>query len=115
MDRSCNHHRVALTLSIVHKEDSGQIVQDALYVKRPPFNPSNTVQEFAGVLHRYGINMVEGDRYGGEWVSSAFQKEGIYYENSPLSKSDIYLEALPLFMQGRIELLDNPQQANELK
>jgi hypothetical protein len=104
-----------MTLSIVHKEDSGQIVQDALYVKKPPFDPAVAVQEFVAVLNRYKIHLIEGDRYGGEWVSSAFQKENIFYENSRLSKSDIYLEALPLFMQGRIELLDNKQQSNELK
>jgi hypothetical protein len=106
----------SMTLSIVHKEDSGQIVQDCLVVKRPPFDPSAAVEEFVTVLQRYGIHMVEGDRYGGSWVSSSFERVGgIFYQPSPFTKSDIYLEALPLFMQGRIELLDNPQQSNELK
>ena len=105
----------SMTFSVVHKEDSGQIVQDALYVKKPPFDPAVCVKEFVSVLNRYGISMVEGDRYGGSWVSSSFQKENIFYQPSSFSKSDIYLESLPLFMQGRVELLDNPQQSNELK
>jgi len=105
----------SMTLSIVHKEDSGQIVQDALYVKKPPFDPAVCVEESVAVLNRYGISVIEGDRYGGECVSSSFQKQSVYYENSQLSKNDIYLESLPLFMQQRIELLDYPQQANELK
>jgi hypothetical protein len=97
-------------MSIVHKEDSGQIVQDALYVKKPPFDPAVCVEEFVAVLNRYGISVIEGDRYGGECVSSSFQKQSVYYENSQLSKNDIYLESLPLFMQQRIELLDYPHQ-----
>ena len=106
--------RDAMTLSIVHKEDS-RIVQDCLVVKRPPFDPAVCVAEFVGVLRRYGIHIVEGDKYGGNWVSSAFEKKSIYYKNSQLSKIDIYLESLPVLMQQRVELLDHPQQANELR
>lgn len=105
----------AMTLSICHKEDSGKIVQDCIRVTKPPFNPESVVNEFTEVIKSYDLSRVTGDRYSGEWCSSTFEKQGIIYENSELNKSDIYLEFLPLVMQGRVELLDHRQQAIELR
>ena len=36
----------------------------------------------------------------------AFDKQGIFYRQSDLTKSEIYLESLPLFSQGCVDLLD---------
>jgi len=105
----------AMTLSVYFREEAGKIVQAALRVRRPPFNPSEVVAEFAGVLKSFGLSDVTGDRYSGEWCTSAFQKEGIIYKNSDLAKSEIYGEFLPLVMQGRVELLDHKQQIAELR
>jgi hypothetical protein len=52
---------------------------------------------------------VTGDHYAKEWPPERFQVHGVTYEPSELCKNDIYLNALPLLMQGRIELLDNPR------
>jgi len=105
----------AMTLSICFKEDSGKIVQSCIRAKYPPFRPQEVVKDFAKVIKSYGLSSCEGDRYSGSWCSSEFQKEGITYKNSELSKSDIYLEFLPLVMQGQVELLDHKQMINELK
>jgi len=105
----------SMTLSICHKEDSGKIIQDCIRVKQPPFNPEMCVKEFSNTIKSYGLSSVTGDRYSGEWCSSAFGKEGITYNNSELVKSDIYLEFLPLIMQGQVELLDHKQQIIELR
>lgn len=105
----------AMTLSICHKEDSEKIIQDCIRVKKSPFNPEECVREFADVIKSYGLSDVTGDRYSGEWCSSAFERWGISYENSDLDKSSIYLEFLPLVMQGRVELLDHKQQVIELR
>jgi len=43
-----------------------------------------------------------------------FQKYGITYKPSEFSRSEIYLECLPLFSQGRIELLDLPVLRTQL-
>ncbi|MGB7294202.1 MAG: terminase large subunit [Candidatus Aminicenantales bacterium] len=106
----------AMTMSLAHK-DGERIVQDLIRVKRPPFDPGACVKEFSEVLKTYGVSAVTGDRYSGEWCSSAFEKEGISYKNSELSKSDIYLEFLSLIMQGvsAVELLDYKQQTIELR
>ena len=104
-----------MTLSIAHSEDSGKVIQGCVRIASPPFDPQACVKEFSAVLKGYGVNRVTGDRYSGEWVVSSFQKEGIFYENSPLSKSELYLEFLALVMQGLVELLDNRQQTIELR
>lgn len=105
----------AMTLSVCFKEDSGKIVQSCIHAKYPPFRPQDVVKDFAKTLKEYGIKEVEGDRYSGSWCSTEFEKEGITYKNSELSKSDIYLEFLPLVMQGQVELLDHKRQTGELR
>lgn len=105
----------AMSLSCYFREDTGKIVQATLRVQRPPFNPTECVREFAATLKSFGLSEITGDRYSGEWCTSAFQKEGISYKNSDLSKSEIYGEFLPLIMQGRLELLDHKQQIAELR
>lgn len=35
-----------------------------------------------------------------------FQRHGIHYKHSDLTKSELYLESLPLFAQGAVDLLD---------
>ena len=59
------------------------------------------------MLRSDGLSTVEGDRYGGEWPSEAFVRCGITYETSARTKSEIYLEALPLLNGGRLDLLDD--------
>ena len=66
------------------------------------------------LLKSYRCSSVVGDRYSGEWVREAFSKEGIYYKHSELTKSECYLESLPLFSQGVIDLLDVPALTMEL-
>lgn len=104
----------AMTLSVCHKEDSGKIIQDCIRIKKAPFDPGMCVKEFAKVLKSYDLYSCTGDRYSGEWCSSAFQNESILYKNSSSTKSQIYLEFLPLVMQARVELLDHKEQKVEL-
>jgi hypothetical protein len=105
----------AMTLSIVHRERSGKIIQDCIRAVFPPFRPQTAVKDFAKVLKSYGLTSVTGDRYSGSWCSSEFREEGIEYKNSELSKSDLYLEFLPVIMQGQVELLDHKRMTGELR
>ena len=68
----------------------------------------------AMVLSAYGVKRVTGDRYAGEWVAEAFRRYGVRYEASERSKSEIFLEALPLLNAGRVELLDLPRLKAQL-
>jgi hypothetical protein len=102
----------SMTLAIAHpvivQQYSGAVLDLACEV-RPPFSPDKVVADFANVLYTYKIREVTGDRYGAEWVRERFRTAGIDYRASDLSRSEIYLEFLPLLNSGRVKLLDNPK------
>jgi hypothetical protein len=94
-----------MTLGIAHMEGH-RLVLDLIRGVTPPFDPSVVVKEFAQVLRSYRCTSVTGDRYAGQWVVEAFARHGITYWHSDLSKSEVYLEALPLFTTQAVDLLD---------
>jgi hypothetical protein len=95
----------SFTLAIGHR-DHERMVLDVCRGIRPPFDPSVVVKEYATLLKSYRCYSVTGDRYSGEWTVEAFAKEGIHYKHSEFTKSQLYLESLPLFAQGAVDLLD---------
>lgn len=103
----------AFTLGICHL-DGDRYVLDVCRGVKPPFSPEHVTGEYAALLKSYRCSSVTGDRYSGEWVREAFSKEGIYYKHSELTKSECYLESLPLFSQGCVDLLDVPALTMEL-
>lgn len=108
----------SFTLGISHKDKNGKAILDLLREVKPPFQPEQVVAEFAGVLRAYKISAVEADKYAGEWVTDSFRRNGIKVKNSELTKSEIYLELLPVINSGRCELLDNKRlklQLNSLE
>ncbi len=104
----------AMTMAIAHITAAGVVVLDAIREARPPFDPENTVAEFAATLRRYGITTVQGDKYGGEWPRHRFREHGIAYEPTARPKSDLYMDLLPLLNAGRVELLDNQRLTAQL-
>jgi hypothetical protein len=59
------------------------------------------------VLKSYRCLSTAADRYGAQWIVSAFKKCGINLRHSDRDRLSIYLDALPLFTTGRARLLDN--------
>ena len=106
--------RDAFSLAIGHR-DNERLVLDVCRGIRPPFDPSVVVKEFCQLLKSYRCYEVVGDKYAGHWTVEAFSKHGIFYSHSDLTKSEIYLECLPLFSQGVVDLLDAPPLAVELQ
>ncbi len=103
----------SFTLAIGH-QDGERSVLDVCRGIKPPFSPESVVKEYAALLKSYRCSSVVGDRYSGEWVVEAFSKEGIHYRHSELTKSECYLESLPVFSQGVVDLLDVPVLTTEL-
>lgn len=109
----------SFTLAIAHQERRRQdrperAVLDALRVIPPPFDPESTVESLCETLEDYGLRQVHGDAYAGEWVTAMFRKFGVTYKPAQKNRSEIYLEALPLFTQGKVELLDVPLLRTQL-
>lgn len=59
-------------------------------------------KEIALLLRSYRCSSVTGDRYSGEWVREAFDKHDITYNHSELTKSETYLQNLPMFPKGAL-------------
>jgi hypothetical protein len=95
--------------------DRNRLVLDRLVIARAPFEPNTVTADFCQVLSAYCVTSVVGDRYGSQWVVSAFQKHGITYRASDLDKSAIYRELTPLMSAGLVDLLDDPRLLLELR
>ena len=103
----------SMTLAIAHKEGETAIL-DAVRERKPPFSPEAVTEEFAGVLRSYRIAKLFGDRYGGEWPVEQFRKHGINYEPADKSKSQLYVDFLPLINSHAVDLLDNDKIVQQL-
>ncbi|MGU3449702.1 hypothetical protein [Methylobacterium sp. 391_Methyba4] len=103
----------SMTLAISHQVGE-RVVLDLVRERKAPFSPESVVTEFAGLLKRYGLNQVTGDRYAGEWPREAFKRHGITYVPAEQPKSAIYLDLLPKLNSGEVELLDVPALAAQL-
>lgn len=103
----------SMTLGISHREGDLAVL-DCIREVKPPFAPADVVSEFRRILDVYRITTVSGDRYAGSWVSDAFRKEGVRYVASERSRSEIYLDALPLLMSGSASLLDNTRLVGQI-
>lgn len=109
----------SFTLAIAHQQPKTsstpeRLVLDAVRSVKPPFDPEIAVETMAATLEEYGLSSVQGDQYAGEWVPAAFRKAGITYKPSEHTRSEIYLEMLPQFSRGAVELLDSPQLRTQL-
>jgi hypothetical protein len=82
--------------------------------RRPPFMPSQVIDELIPLLKSYRIGKVTGDRWAGGFPPEAFQRGGIRYEATKESKSDVYRTALPMLNSGRIVLPKNDRLFNQL-
>jgi hypothetical protein len=108
----------AFSICIGHSLGHGQqktFTCDVIRARRPPFDPREVVAEYSSLLKEFGLSSVSGDRYSAEWVTSAFGEHGITYTAAEKSKSDLYLESLPLFTRGAISIPNYAPLIRELR
>jgi hypothetical protein len=103
----------SMTMAIAHVE--GDIaVLDLVREIIPPFNPSEVVEEFCAVMRGYKINRCLGDKYAMEWVVSAFSANGVLYEHTEETKSELYGSLLPMLNSGTVALLTHDRLRRQL-
>jgi len=103
----------SMTLAIAHKEFETHVLDHVEEIKAP-FDPEAAVQRLVNILQSYKVRKVVGDRYGAQWVSTAFERHGIRYEHSELNRSELYIELLPALNSKKVRLLDNARLISQL-
>ena len=104
----------AFTACVGHLEGN-TFVTDVIRGRKPPFDPSAVAAEYAELAKSYRVSMIQTDAYSGEWVATAFRAAGMRHRLAPMPKSALYLEALPIFAQGRVRIPDHPLLLRELR
>jgi hypothetical protein len=111
VDMSGGRHD-ASCICVVHR-DGERIVLDVVRGRRG--NPAAAVAEFAGLAKPYRCQRITGDNYSADWVATAFENAGCQYVRSRLTRSELYLEGLPLFTRGLVSISDHAQLIRELR
>lgn len=96
----------SLTLAIAHQDGETRVL-DLLREWKAPCSPEAVIAETAVILRSYGLTYTNGDRYGSQFTVDAFARHGIKYLHSKWTRSELYIEGLPLLRSGRARLLDN--------
>jgi hypothetical protein len=104
----------AYTLAIGHKKGEQYFI-DLVRGTTGKFDPQAATLHFAAVCKEYNVRTVIGDSYTALWVSGAWHASGVKYERSELNKSQIYLEALPLFARHLVRMPNHPKLLKELR
>jgi hypothetical protein len=95
----------SFTVAISHRDYRNNVVViDAIRERSPPFSPEAVVAEFGMLLKSYRITRVTGDRYAGEFPRELFRKLGISYDLSKQTKSELFVDFLPLLNSLRVTL-----------
>jgi hypothetical protein len=109
IDAAGGSGRDSFTAAVGHISEAERVVLDRLIEIRPPFDPEHAVKTIAATLRAYRVQTVRGDRYAAEWVVSRFRAENLQLDAAEMTRSELYIEALPSIMSRRVELLDHPK------
>ena len=103
--------------AIAHREGERLLVDlvRGLGGGRQRLDVKEAVRVCAGDCLLYGITSVTGDRYGGDWPAAEFRARGIHYRASDKDRAALYLEMLPLFTAGLIEIPDDRELVRQAK
>jgi hypothetical protein len=104
----------AYVIAICHREGE-RVIADVVRGVHAPFDPQSVTKEFAELAREYGCTKIVGDNYSADWVTTAWREAGLAYQLSEKNKSQIYLEALPLFTRSLISLPDHKHLLRELR
>jgi hypothetical protein len=111
VDMSGGRHD-ASCIGIVHREGD-RVIADVIRGRHG--NPAAAVAEFSTLARQYACHQITGDNYSADWVATAFENAGCQYVRSRLTRSELYLEGLPLFTRGLISIPDHAQLVRELR
>jgi hypothetical protein len=106
VDAASGAGKDSYAVAIAHA-DGDEVIIDCAHEIRPSFNPQEATREVCELVKSYRVTEVRGDKYAAGFVVESHAKNGIKYEYAENDTSRNYIEALNLFMSGRVRLVDN--------
>jgi hypothetical protein len=104
----------AYTLAIGHRAGDDLII-DLVRGAVGKFDPEQVTADYASMLRAYKIESVVGDHFAAGWVEAVWRSHGIGYRASDQNRSEIYLDCVPLFVRGVVQLPDHARMLRELR
>jgi phage terminase large subunit-like protein len=102
-------------LAIAHRDGVRTVVDLVIsQTGAPPFNPRQAIKKFCAALKEYKISRVLGDAYAGQTFRQDFLEDGVTYEVTKHSTSELYELLEPKLNAGEVELLDIPELQEQL-
>ncbi len=97
----------SFAFAVAHAEPDGTAVLDCIRERKPRFVPAAVVADFAALAKAYRVTEVRGDKWAGGFHAEEWKRNGINYQPSGKTTSEIFLSALPMLMAGKARLLDD--------
>ena len=100
----------SFVLAIAHREhdEAKNVVLDVIREYKPRFVPALVIGELVRLLKFYNnVKEVYGDKFGGGFHSSEWQRHGITFKPCENTTSQNYLTLLPMLLSGRARLRNN--------
>jgi hypothetical protein len=103
----------SFTCAVAHREGD-TCVLDCIREWRPNFSPEAVCEEVVELAKKYRCLRVRGDRWASGFVGEQFTRRGIHYESADKTKSELYLDMLPLINSGACDLLRNERMVQQI-
>ncbi|MQY57100.1 hypothetical protein GH140_02775 [bacterium] len=100
--------------AVGHNEKQ-RVVVDLVRSHTPKFNPDEVTAQCCKLLKTYKIGRVCGDKFSGDYASSAFEKRDVRYKRSEKTKAELYLEAESAFNTEQVDLPSKEPLVTQLK
>ncbi len=120
VDPASRHDDFAL--AVLHRQPDGCIVVDRVAkwtgTKSAPLVSRVVLGEIRTILRHYALNAAIGDQFCFDIIKQEFLEVGIYYEIRTFglqTRADIFGNLKHLLLQGRIQLVDDPELLGQLR
>ncbi|UGY03271.1 hypothetical protein [Bradyrhizobium quebecense] len=97
----------AFCAAVAHREGDVLVV-DAVLIRKAPFNAAAVLGEVCHLAKAYSCSEIVSDRVAQGFMQAGIADHALSWRASPLDKSALYLNCLPLFGSGKIRLTGEP-------
>jgi hypothetical protein len=120
LDPASRHNDFAL--AILHRSSDGKIIVDCVVrwkgTKTAPLVFRKVLGEIKSILDDYRINSAVGDQFCSDVIRQDLLELGVPYEIctfGPQTRAKIFTNLKHLLVQGKIELLEDPELLRQLR